>query len=525
MPIGQKQKNRTPLATKAIPSPGFNGLNTELVAGGGFVDDTWASVLQNTVWDDLGRAALRKGWSNVTTTPITGEGEVTRIHEYVNASEITTLIAITTSFTIHESTNNGATWTNISGDFTSDSLATTAVRFVNFNGDVYATAPGFKVYRYTGTGSFTEIADSSASRGIIMAAYGRLWVPEDATDSILYSGLLVGTDWTSTASGSIDAENVWTDGQDTIQALFAFGSSFLVFGKEHILVYTDGAGSVLGIDPTSMYVVDTIEGTGCSHQDSIINIGEGDLWFMSDVGVQSLARVLSDKVNPLNTLSKNVDSLVAQLQGLHTGSDSSVQAVYSPENNIVIYNFPESATQLVFDTRFQLQDSTYRATTWNIAANAVTRRRNGNVNFGLAGGEIALYSTYLDDDAAIVIKYATPWADFGPEVHSQLKILKHFKLVVFGRGTLSGTARWGKDYRPLEYSQTFTNAYVTSGAEWGDGEWGSGNFATGVRMRNEHIPAIGQGQVIKFYVEIQSDVADTIAIQEIGMYAKLGRRV
>ena len=526
MPRNRKIKQATPLATKPIQQPGFFGLNTEIASGSVGISDQWASVLTNMIFDDLGRIALRKGYADATTTAMTGTPDVVRLYEYVRTDETTSIIAVSDDYKIWESTDDGDTWTDISGGFTTDALASTDVQFATLDGILFATAPGFKVYQFTtALGSFTQIADSVATRGVIHSAFGRVWIAQDATDSIRYSGLLDGTDWTTTSAGSIDAANVWTNGQDTIRAIASFGATFIVFGTQHILMYVDGAGSVLGIDPDNMYVVDTIEGTGCEHQNSIVNIGEGDMWFVSNQGVQSLARVIEDKVNPLVDISANVKSWIQNQLQLHTGSNTTIQAIYSPENRFVIFNFPEQGVQLVFDTRFALEDGTFRASTWDITTEAVMRRRNGNINLGLVNGEIGLYSTYADDGSTIVATYASPWMHFGPDLHASLKIMKSFDMFIYGEGTLSGTARWGYDFRPLEFSQAWSNVYVSSGAEWGDGEWGSGEFSEGKRMRKEHIPAMGQGQFVKFYTTIQSSTASKLSIQELDLSAKIGRRV
>jgi hypothetical protein len=51
----------------------------------------------------------------------------------------------------------------------------------------------------------------------------------------------------------------------------------VVFGKNHIVMWADKAGSEIGLDPTALEVVDTIEGTGCIARDSVAVTGEGDI--------------------------------------------------------------------------------------------------------------------------------------------------------------------------------------------------------------------------------------------------------
>lgn len=526
MPRNFKTQKATPNATLPLVGPGFRGLNTELSAGAGFMDGTWASQLNNAVFDDLGRITLRKGIVDQTLTQNAGASvTMHHMHEYLRADGTVTLFAIASSFAIFKSDDGGDSWVNVSGD-TAGLLINHDMQFTNFNGELFLGARGHQIYQYTDTlGSFTTLPNSPVCNGSIMGAFGRLWCGVDASGIISYSGLLNAEDWLSTSSGSIDATNAWTDGQDEVMAIASFGASFLVFGKNHILVYVDGAGSVLGIDPDNMYVVDTVEGTGTHDRDSILNIGEGDLWFLGPQGVQSMARVIEDKVNPLTDISQQQRSLAQALIDAHVGSITSVKAIYSHSERFVLIAFPESDIILGYDLRFPLQDGTYRAFTWQLSdSHGMLVRRNGDILFGLNQGNVALYDTYRDLGVAYALEFATPWLNFGQDAHTNLKILKGAHVVLYGKGNLSGDVRWGKDYRPLEYSESYTNAYNASGAEWGDGEWGSGEFGDGLRMRSERVALSGEGTVVKLYIDIEGDEDYKIALQEVVIHAKIGRR-
>ena len=173
-----------------------------------------------------------------------------------------------------------------------------------------------------------------------------------------------------------------------------------------------------------------------------------------------------------------------------------------------------------------MPDGTYRAFTWTPtdAFYGMVLRRNGDLLFGLAASNVARYGTYRDDGTQYTLVYASPWLNFGQDAHSAIKMLKSAYGYVYGRGTVSGTLRWAKDYRPLEYSLSWSNTYTASGAEWGDGEWGSGEFGDGLRMRREELALFQQGQVLKFYMTLQSDINDKVALQEFGIRAKIGRQ-
>ena len=104
------------------------------------------------------------------------------------------------------------------------------------------------------------------------AAFGRIWAVDDDKQTVRYCALLDETKWaTASGGGSIDMRNVWSNGMDYVTAISSIGSNLVIFGRKHIVIYTDGSGSELGVDPTQMYVVDIIEGTGCVARDSLAN--------------------------------------------------------------------------------------------------------------------------------------------------------------------------------------------------------------------------------------------------------------
>ncbi len=523
----RKLKQRTPIQPMALIGPGFRGLNTELEAVAGTVDPQWALVLQNAIFDTNGRVGLRNGWVDQTSTPITGTPKVFISHEYPRDNGNVTDIVFTDGFEIHESADSGATWSDITG-----ALSTTTVKgkFQVFNDRLYWTAPGHKVWEYSGTGTFTQVASSPVTNGTLLAAFGRLWAGQDASSSIKHSVLLDGGDWSGSGSGSIDASNAWTSETDTVTALAAFGSTFVVFGRKQILLYVDGTGSILGIDPTQMYVVDTIEGTGVRFRDSVINIGEGDLWFISDQGVQSLARAVTEKINPLVDVTANVRSLVQQLNTTEIGATGEVKGIFSAENGFVLYLFQESDKILMLDTKLPLGDGTYRAAEWIELTDfySMSRRKNGDIMFGLGAGNLAKYTGFRDDgggaDTKYDLVYASPWIDGGPDIHNRLKILKQIYAVFFGRETITATARWAFDFRPLEFSETFTNDFVASGGEFGAGEFGEDEFDAGHRFRRQYIAGAGEGQYVKVWITLEStDVDATVSLQELGIMVKIGR--
>ena len=524
------QRNRAklkqaPLAPLPLVGPGFLGLNTERATTAGFESPNWALKLRNVVFGDSGMLELRKGYAVQTVTPMTNTPDVWRLHEYQRYSGATELLAASRRagpvVEFWRSTDNGQTWSNITGSVSS---VTVKWRFVNFGDIAYATAPGHRVHTFDGSGNLTEIATSPVTNGTILAAFGRIWVGVDGTSEVAYSSLANGLDWTGPLTGALDLDNVWTLGLDEVTALAAFGASLVVFGRRHVIIYVDGSGSVLGVDPDNMYVVDTVEGTGALSPDGVVSIGEGDLWFLSPQGVQSLGRVVAEKVNPLVAVTDNVQALARKLVRENIAAAGTIQAIYSPENDFVLYLFQEEQTILLIDTR-PIGDGVYRCATWNnLPFKAICQRSDFSIWFGLAGGEVAKYDTYRDDGAIYDMEYASPWMNGGDELHNRLKIVKQFYAVLYGRETVRCTARWGFDYRPWQYTEVMENEYIAEGGEYGLGEYGIDEYGTGHRMRRQYVGGMGEGLLVQLELAVRSlDVDAKVALQEVGMHAKIGR--
>lgn len=525
---------QSPLTPAPLIAPGFKGLNTEQETTIGLADSLFALQLDNAVFGKAGHIVTRKGYVDQTTTPISGSPDVLFLHEYRATSGEVQLLGVAADFTFQKSLDDGVTWSDITGSV----VTTTALwKFVNFKGDVFAAAPGHRVHKYIGSGDFAEVSGSPVTNGVIMAKFGRVWVGQDGTDTVKFSLLLDGDTWDGTGTGGVDASNAWTadDGTDDIVALGGFGATFVIFGKRNILLYVDGTGSVLAVDPTTMYIVDTIEGTGCISQNSVVSIGEGDLWFQSDQGVQSLARTIKDKVNPLTSVTTNVRTLAQGLQSLQVGSPSTVQAIYSPEDQFVLYLYPESQTVLMFDTQFALQDGTYRVSRWTgLPWFSLLLRRDNTVWVGLGAGNVALHDTFRDDGSAYSLVYTSPHLDFGPEVHNRLKILKQFYGIFLCTDDVTVTVRWATDFglfNPLTTGfgvEQITVSCPSEGSEWNIAEWAIGEWGltSPVARTRHYFAGADEGQFIQVQVTLESTTADAIGgIQELSAHARIGRLV
>ena len=503
-----------------LVAPGFLGLN--LSQQSSILSPRYATAARNTVIDTSGRLAARDGYVSQTATPITGTPNVETVFEYRQGDGTDSLIVawdggIGTDISDPESADISGTVTDADGRWWMQ----------NFNDKVVAFQDGQKPIVYSGTGNFATVTESSGTaptshEGVGLCAYGRVWAVDSDGQTIKYSGLLDETDWGTASSGSIDMANVWTAGTDTITALAAFNASLIVFGKNHIVFFTDGVGSEIGIDPVQIYVSDVITGTGCVSQWTLQAVGESDMMFLSRNGVQSLSRLLINKSNPLENVTKLVrDQLSAEAGGEVA---SAVSSFYSPRLGVYGLTFPATGRTWVVDTRYPYQeegtgDRLNIVTEWDLAPSSWLVRNDDTLLLGLAG-IVGEYSGSDDNGVAFRFKYQSPWLDLGEQLGNRLKMLKRIGGILFVRDAADVVFKWYTDFDPIE--DTLVQSFEgDSGDEWGVMEWGIGEWGGGLALRIVRLPARAKGQYYR--VGVEADVTGTFALQQIELFAKIGR--
>lgn len=506
------------LQSVTFPSPGFLGLNKQQSQ----VPTTpeWATEAKNAVVDAAGRIAARKGYVNLTSSAISGNPAVQALHEYITASGVTSLIAGANS-KLWESTDDGATFTDRTGALV---ISGSKFQFVNFNGKVIACQAGHSLAVKT-SGNFALIVATSGTVPTapvaVLAAYGRVWALESDLQTIKYSALLDETKYDAADGGGvIDLRQVWTVGTDTGVALKAFGGRLVVFGKRHIVLWTDGAGAALGLDPTNIYVEDVIEGAGTVARDSVVNIGEGDLVFLSPNGVRSIQRVLQEQQTPVADLTKNSRQYFNDLLLAPTIDHTETRAVYSPEEGFYLLTVPDANTTLCVDVRQPLEDGTYRITDWPaFIPNSMARRIDGTVLFGWAG-KVGKYYGYNDDTAVYRFVFRSAWLDLSDE-NAFLKAMKRIKLIAFSPAGVSPIVKWFWDFKRDLYFHQLN--YVGDGSdEYGNGDYGTAEYSGVLSQRIDFAPTRGTGQYFMIGVELEVD-GSPFAVQSLTAYYQKGR--
>lgn len=500
-------------------TPGTLGVN--LQQSSSVLPPQWAYDAMNAVIDQNYRIAARKGVINATTAPITAAPSVKTIFEQRTATGTSTTIVawnggISTSVTNPSGSSISGTVTVSNGRW----------QFVNFNSKAIGFQSGQKLIVRT-TGNFATVVETSGTAptgGIGTAAYGRVWQLDADGQTIKYCALLNETAWDPAggSAGSFNMANVWTQGTDTVTAIVAFNHNIIVFGLRHIVFWSDGGGTALGFDPSKMGVVDVIEGTGCVGQFTIQAIGQTDLLYLSPTGVQSLGRLLVNRSRPVASLTKYVrDTLIGQL----TNEDTNlVTAVYSKTQGFYLVSFPTANTTWVVDLRRLYQDqdgdSVGAVTYWTYAPTALLETVARTLYIAKTGGKVGTYGGTTDEGSSFHFIFSTPWLDLGQDYAQRLKILKRLTSIIYVRNQTNIAFKWYIDFNTTGGSDSVNSAGGT-GAEWGSAEWGLAEWSGGLLLQLLHVNANGTGQYFRFSIE--ADVTTDFAIQQAGIFAKLGR--
>ncbi len=491
--------------------PGFKGLNKQ--SSSATLGPEWATTLMEAVIDDSNRLAARKGYTDETTTP--AAAAFTQLFEYRQFDTTTELLAGADDANIYRSVDDGDTWTDVTGTATH---ASTNIQFHNFSDNVVGvTDDGEDPILYTGT-SFADIVDggNQPTGNVGLAAFGRMWITSLNNTAIQYSVLLDETDWTSVGAGSIDMRNIWPDG-DTVTALASFNGALVAFGNRNIAIFTDGAGSELGINPENAYLADTIQGVGCIARDSVANV-DGDLWFLSDIGLMSLGRLIQEKSNPINNLSKNVQDYLRGYVQNSTKAD--IRGVYVPEERIYVLTL--GSTALVFDTRGRLEDGAARCLgDWSLRPTAPCVRANNDFLFALSGaaGEVFKYGGFTDNTVDITFDYKSGWIDLTQQGY--LIIPKRINGVFFLGAETTVNLKWGFDFSTSERTAQVAFTGINTGAEFGVAEFNIDEWGGGASLRSGRVAGGGTGEYVR--LGVQATIGGNFAIQQLDLFAKIGR--
>ena len=510
-------------------APGSRGLNTQLA--GQLLDATWAVEAQNCVFNSNNMLASRPGWTAQNSTPISGTPDLEQMFEYKPASPAANVVVSAGGNKLYVGTS---TITNVTGV-----LAPTANawKFVNFNGNVYGLQAGHPLIQYTGAGNFTATVPASGSvptGNELLSAFGRLWAVQSDKQTIVYTGLLDATNWGGVGAGNINVSNVWLSGGDEIVALAAFNNFLVVFGKKNVILYTDGTGSKLGIDPVNIRVGDIVTGVGCIARDTVVNVNGDDLVFLSASGLQSLQRLMVNKSNPLRNISVNIrDNLTSLVAG---ETVSSIRSTYVPRQGYYLLLLPASKKIFCFDTKVVLDDNSWRVTEWNtFLPKSLVCLEDGATVYGGLAGYIYQNTGYNDNGSSFRYIYRSGWLDLDQTQqgsNNYLKFLKKVTGIVFVSGNAAVEYKWGFDFSSNLNTITKNISGGTAGGQYGNisqvtgtfspAQYGLSQYGASVGLIEMEIPAYAAGQFIRIGIEVDLS-SSSFALQQMQMFVKLGR--
>jgi hypothetical protein len=505
-----------PLAPISLVADGVKGLN--LQRQNELLDPGWATQASNLVFNAEGSLSTRSGWgSPLNATPISGNAAIGQIFEYTPTTGSNVIITAANNQLFAGTT----TLTNVTGSLT---ITANNWKFVNFNGNCYGLQTGHPLIVYNGTGNFTTVTAASGSvpnGNELLSAFGRLWSTDSTGQLLIYSQLLDATNWSVTGAGNFNLTSVWGTGNDHIVALASYNSLLIVFGTRNIVIWADGSGSDLGLNPINAYVYDIVPGIGVVARDSVQNCNGADLAFLAFSGVQSLQRLIIERSNAIKNLSLNVrDSLNMDVAA---ETQSAIRSTYNAYNGFYLLLLPASGIIYAFDTKLTLDDGSWRVTQWDtFVPTALLTLHDNQTLYGGSAGQLFQYGSTTDNGKSYTATYQSPWLSLGDEIQTRLKMLKRISAIVSYSGTGVLTTSWAYDFsNSFSSYQTTVSAGATSGlwgtSQWGLSTWGSSTFTSSIA-----VPASGTGQFIKIGLSFPVS-GSTMTFLQTQLYAKVGR--
>ena len=504
-----------PLQSINLVAPAFKGINTEdsPIAQ----DPSFAEVADNAIIDRRGRLASRKGNAVVTTdNTVLGVDYLHNIHEFYDSAGNEVIFST--------GNNKIMTGTTTLVDATPGSYTITANdwKIFNFNDHAYFFQRGYEPLVYSNSlGAVTKMSSvagasvtSAQYANEAIAAYGRVWCVGNASNdnTVYWSDLLIGHDFSGGSSGSIDVSKAWPNGFDKVVAIAAHNGLLIIFGENNTLVYANAES------PASMEIRDAIPGVGCVDRKSVQNIGT-DLIFLTQTGLRSLGRTIQEKSLPITDLSRNIkQEIIANT----LAKSEPVSSVYSPENYFYLLCFPDLNLVYCFDVRGLLDNGSYKVTRWpSVNFKSFHRDRNGDIYIGTTAG-VGKYENYLDNGSSYRFRYFSPGLTFGDP--ARIKMLKKIRPTLIGGNNSDIFLKWAYDFSTSASSSTFRTSSAIPGF-FGQSEYNIAEYSEeGITLSRNSLNTTGYGSVVS--VGLETDINGyALSIQEMNVLALVGKTI
>lgn len=500
----------------SIVAPGFYGVN--LQDSPISLPPEYALEASNCVIDSYGRVAARKGWVSVSNT-LSGNTPIGMIHSFITEKGEERIV-VAAGNSIYE-LKNGI----LELIYSNMSIVGSNWKAENFNDACYLFQRNHDplIIEEGSTGSLyvgrLPPYDNTVQRANeVLSAYGRLWNIDTASNKITlqWSDTLIGTDYTGGGSGTLDLDTVFTSGNRPAVALAAFNKFLVIFCDKVILIFS-GADE----DPnTNLALYDIIDNTGCIARDSVVDVGT-DILFLSETGVRSLGRIVSEKSAPIFDISRNVrDALIADVKA--NGNNEAIKAIYSEADGFYLLTLKQLRKTYCFDLKNRLENNVCRVTTWTLSPNSYAMSLDMRLLMGF-NGVVGSHEGYNDNDFSIYeVKYTTSHLAGDADSLNSYKFLKQLRMTLYGAYGYRMNIDYGYDYNGAEYSTYKVIPTLNAPAEYNVAEYGISKYGQGLTMTNVSTTLLGDGRVYQFTFRAWID-GYPLSIQQIDFFGKKGR--
>lgn len=502
------------------PAPGSMGLNTEAPAGA--LPMEYGRTAYNVVVGSDGRLQSRKAL--VAFEAVSGTGPtaaVKSLYETVRADGNSDLVVGAGTVVKQLKLD-----TNVWVDMTPGTPPTDGNwQFTHFNNILFATQSGHLPVAWTrnvsnewvGAAVTMPSGAPTENFSVCHAAYGRVWMANGPSikDVVYGSELLNPLSFTATGSGSIDLDQLWTNGQDEVVAITSHAGMLIILGKKQcVLFQVPDDYSITGLT-----LVEVIKNVGCVSRDSVTTVGDDVVW-AAPQGMVSLGRLLQQKSLPSGNISKNVHfDFLDTLRVAGTGALKSA-FIQSSEDLVVVYGDDGA---WCFNTRRPTENGAAVATRWDQFPKLVYSAfytRDGELWLGAADGTLYTYTTYGSTTNKYKMRFYTGYLDFGSP--SNLKFLKKFAFVLKGAASQAVTFKWAFDFKGNYAGAVDVIGEGQVSFEYFDSEYNEAEYAGGETVEEMRVNANRSGKLLQIGVEADIQ-GDAVSIYSAAVYATPGK--
>lgn len=318
--------------------PWAGGLNTTL-------DPSQIPANQLTVADNIlfgirGSRTKREGINHDFDDQSAGTDYIIGLHDfwYGSSSKTQKYVGVNSARAMYTWSPSNGTRTTLTDAGTAWSGTLTTCSMVTFNNLCIFAADGSGnvVKKWSGSGNVADLDGTPPQASILRTHIGRLWANDKTNnDRLHYSPAFDHTKWNGTGdSGAFDI-GVGDGDPDGITAIFPTFKGDLFVAKRTKLY------RLVGATPEDMQIIKVSDSIGCISHNSVVQIGQDDIMWVSEKGIHSLQAV--NAYGDFTSADVNVD-----IQGTFSDELSRSRLKYSfgaylPQINSVAWAFTESS--------------------------------------------------------------------------------------------------------------------------------------------------------------------------------------